>query len=67
MVVGWAVIFSPSTQEADARMVVGAQTSWEGPVHLLCEQTDRMTILHSFLWRRKSINLPLSGKRLTMG
>lgn len=33
----------------------------------LCEHTDRMTILHSFLCRRKSMSLPLSGKRFTMG
>lgn len=33
----------------------------------LCEHTDRMTTLHSFLCRRKSTSLPLSGKRFTMG
>lgn len=33
----------------------------------LCEHTDRMTILHSFLCRRKSMSLPYPGKRFTMG
>lgn len=36
-------------------------------LYSLCEHTDRMTTLHSFLCRRKSTSLPLSGKRFTMG